>query len=57
MDNNNNIGRILELTLTNSYYYKGKCIDENDFNIKIIDINGDTIEITKSSIMMKKVLS
>lgn len=57
MENNNNIGRILEVTLINNFFYKGRCIDETDFNIVIIDVNNDRVEISKSNIVMKKVIT
>ena len=55
--NNNNIGRILELTLDNNYFYVGRCIDEDNLNIIIIDKNNDRVEIAKNNIIMKKVVS
>ena len=55
--NNTKLNKILEINLSNNFYFKGRCIDEDDSKIVIIDKNGDRVEISKSMIMLCREIS
>lgn len=49
---NTKVGKTLEVNLSNSFYFKGRCIDEDFTKLVILDKNGDRVEISKSSIIL-----
>lgn len=51
------IGCLVKLELSSGKYYKGKVLDETETHIKICDINNHEVEIAKSMILIKEVLS
>jgi len=51
------IGCVIKLELSSGKYFKGKVLDETETHIKICDINNHDVEIAKSMILIKEVLS
>ena len=49
---NTKIGKTLEVNLSNSFYFRGQCVDEDETKLIILDKNGDRVEIAKSSIIL-----
>ena len=50
------IGKILRLVLTNNFHYNGKCIDENERSLTIIDQKNCRVQIARDSIMIQEVV-
>ena len=46
------LNKILDINLSNNLHFKGKCIDETETQLVIIDIKGNRVEISKCMIMI-----
>ena len=57
MENTIKLNKILELNLSNGFYFKGRCIDEDFEQLVILDKNGDRVEIKKSMIILCREIS
>lgn len=52
MDTTTKVGSILEINLSNGFYFRGKCLEETDDKIVIIDMKNERLEISKTSIIL-----
>lgn len=50
------LGKLIKLQLLNNFYYKGKCIEDSEAFIVLIDKEGKEVRLNKSSIMFLEVL-
>ena len=50
-------GYLIKVELSSGKYYKGKVLNETETHIEICDITGKNVEIAKSMILIKEVLS
>lgn len=57
METYDKIGKLIELNISNGFYFRGRCIDENDEKIIIIDKNNQRVEIKKDIITFSRELS
>ena len=46
------LDKFLDINLSNNLHFKGKCIDEDEHQLVIIDIKGNRVEIAKSMIVI-----
>ena len=44
------LNKILDINTSNNLHFKGRCIDETDMGLVIIDVHGDRVELLKSMI-------
>lgn len=51
------IGSLIKVELSSGKYYRGRVLNETETHIEICDINGKNVEIHKSLILIKEVLS
>jgi len=52
------LDKIIYVTLSNGYYYSGKCVGADDSSITLIDKTGSRVSLSKDSIQtIKEVLS
>lgn len=46
------LDKFLDINLSNNLHFKGKCIDETETQLVIIDIHGDRVEIAKRMVVI-----
>ena len=51
------LGKIVYVTLSNGFYYSGKCLDADGNSITILDKNGSRVSLTKEMIIMIREVS
>ena len=51
------LGKIVYITLSNGFYYSGKCLDADENSITILDKNGSRVSLTKNMIVMIREVS
>ena len=51
------VGLILEINLSNGFYFRGECLEETEDKIVIIDRKNERLEISKSSIILCREVS
>ena len=51
------LGKIVYVTLSNGFYYSGKCLEADENSITILDKNGSRVSLTKEMIIMIREVS
>ncbi len=45
------LNKVVSITLSENFYYKGKCVDADQDSITIIDLRGNRVTLAKNSIL------
>ena len=53
----NYLDKIIYVTLSNGFYYSGKCLDADENSITLLDKNGSRVSLTKDMIVMIREVS